>query len=301
MKDYLETEGGGITQLSYSDDLSIIHEGTWNVGGKDPCHIALSPGGRFLAIANFTSGSVTICPLDTDGNVVVKERKIFSHTGSSVHPTRQKGPHAHSCILTEEPSLLYVPDLGLDKVVVYEYVEDNLTKNASLGFSVPAGSGPRYGEFSKDGKHFYLINEISSQVLFFNNTDGRLEYQQTVSTLPEGFTGENICSDLHLTPDGTKLFASNRGHDSLVCYQVMEDGCISFINRQPCGGKTPRNFAIDPSGEYLLVGNQDSDYICVFKIESKGYLILISKIQTGSPVCIKFFNPFLGVTTPLVE
>ncbi|HCG62526.1 MAG: hypothetical protein CVV48_14375 [Spirochaetae bacterium HGW-Spirochaetae-4] len=291
MKEYLGAEGGGLTQLSYSDDLSLSIEGTWNAGGKDPCHLALAPDSRFLAISNFASGSVTTFPLDSVGAVVGDGRKVFQHAGSSVHPVRQRGPHAHSCIFTEKPELLYVPDLGLDQVVVYDYSGDGISENRSLGVTVPAGSGPRYGEFSKDGRHFYLIDEISSQVVHFLNENGSLQYRQTVETLPEDFTGDNICSDLHLTPDGSKLYASNRGHDSIVCYLVQKDGSLSFLERQPCGGRTPRNFAIDPTGNYLLVGNQDSDTISVFTIEPNGRLAMTSQMQTGSPVCIRFFNP----------
>lgn len=291
MKEYLDAPGGGLTQLSYSDDLSLSVEGTWNLGGTDPCHIALSPDCRFLAIANFASGSVTTFPLDPAGAVVAHGRKIFQHEGSSVHPMRQRGPHAHSCIFTEKPDLLYVPDLGLDQVVTYDCSGDRISENRSLSVTVPAGSGPRYGEFSRDGRHFYLIDEISSQVVHFSNNNGQLQYRQTVETLPEDFTGDNICSDLHLTPDGSKLYASNRGHDSIVCYQVREDGSLALLERQPCGGRTPRNFAIDPTGTYLLVGNQDSDTINVFTIGPNGHLAMTSQMQTGSPVCIRFFHP----------
>ena len=288
MKEYLEEEGGGITQLSYTADFSMSIDGTWNAGGKDPCHIEFSPGKEFVAVANFASGSVTTFPLDESGNITGTERTVFPHTGSSVHPVRQKGPHAHSCIF-DNNQLMYVPDLGIDSLVVYDYSKDDLSINDSLSVSVPAGSGPRYGEFSKDRKHFYLINEISSQVMHFTVDEGRMEFQQVVNTLPEGFKEENICSDLHLTPDGTKLYASNRGHDSIVCYKVEENGNLTFVDRQSCGGKTPRNFAIDPSGAHLLVGNQDSNLISVFRIKMGGHLEKIDAWNTGSPVCIKFF------------
>lgn len=291
MKEYLGAEGGGLTQISYRENLGMEIEGTWNLSGKDPCHIELSPNGRFLAIANFASGSVTTFSRDEAGNVDGESKAVFQHTGSSVHPVRQKGPHAHSCVFSRDRNILYVPDLGLDQVVTYAYAEEGLAVNKDLTVTVPAGSGPRYGEFSADGTRFYLIDEISSQVMFFTCEEGRLQYRQAVETLPADFTGDNICSDLHLTPDGTKLYASNRGHDSIVCYRVEEDGTLTFLERQPCGGRTPRNFAIDPDGAYLLVGNQDSDTICVFRIESNGHLSMTNVMQTGSPVCIRFFSP----------
>ncbi len=291
MKEYMGARGGGLTQISYDKDLNMKVEGTWNTGGMDPCHIEIAPNGRFLAIANFASGSVTTFPLDTKGNVIGDRRKVSQHEGRSVHPVRQRGPHAHSCIFCENPDLLLVPDLGLDRVVAYDCAGEAVSMNESLSLEVPAGSGPRYGEFSRDGKCFYLIDEISSQVMCYTCEQGRLEYRQTVSTLPDGFKEENICSDLHLMPDGSMLFASNRGHDSLVSYRVGKDGWLSFLSRQSCGGRTPRNFAIDPDGEYVLVGNQDSDTITVFRIETDGRLTQTSRTETGSPVCIRFFNP----------
>ena len=115
-----------------------------------------------------------------------------------------------------------------------------------------------------------------------------------VSTLPEGFEGDNICADLHITPDGKWLYASNRGHDSLACFKLGEDGTMEFAGQYSCEGRTPRNFAIDPSGRYLLVGNQDSDQIIVFEIGKEGTLTQISRFDCGSPVCIRFFanTPF---------
>ena len=291
MKEYLGEAGGGLTELSYREDLTLSQEGTWNAGGKDPCHIALSPNGQFLAIANFASGSVTTFPLNSKGSVIGDGRVIIQHEGGSIHPVRQQGPHAHSCIFAEEQDLLYVPDLGLDRVVAYDYAGSTISENLAQSVSVPAGSGPRYGEFSTDGRFFYLIDELSSQVMVYTCTPDRMEPIQTVNTLPEGYEGENICSDLHLSPDGTLLYASNRGHDSLVCYRVEKDGTLAFLYRQPCGGRTPRNFAIDPEGKYVLVGNQDSDNITVFGIGPDGELSKVRTFETGSPVCIRFFNP----------
>ena len=290
MKEYLGEEGGGLTQLSYTGDFTMTVEGTWNAGGKDPCHIALSPDRRFLAISNFASGSVTTFPVDGRGNVDGSGRKVIQHSGSSVHPVRQKGPHAHSCVFHRDTPLLFVPDLGIDKVVVYDCSGGTLSADEGRTITVPPGCGPRYGEFSRDGGHFYLIDEISSQVMHFTGREGRLSLRQTVNTLPGDFSGNNICSDLHLSPDGSMLFASNRGHDSIVSYRVEKDGDLTFLARQSCGGRTPRNFAVDPSGSHLLVGNQDSDLISVFRIQPDGRLEMINNWNTGSPVCIMFFS-----------
>ena len=289
LKEYLGEEGGGLTQFSYDEDYSVSVEGTWNTAGKDPCHAAVSPDRKFIAIANYSSGSVTTYPVDEKGNIIGNSRTVSKHEGKSIHPVRQTEPHAHSCIFNGDSNLMYVPDLGLDRVFVYDYSKDNSSGEASDTISVPAGSGPRFGEFSSDGRHFYLINELSARIIHYSVEEGQLIFLRAVDTLPENPIENCTCADLHLTPDGTKLYASIRGMDSIICFKVESNGDLSFLERQPCGGKTPRNFAIDPSGSYLLSGNQDSDTITVFSIEANGHLEMINERHTGSPVCIRFF------------
>lgn len=257
-------------------------------GGTDPCHVALAPNGRFLSVANFASGSVTVFPLRADGSLT-GEHTLFQHEGSSIHPLRQKGPHAHSTIFVPGKNRMLVPDLGIDTLKAYTYDGAAVTPAPQFDLRVPAGSGPRYGEFSRDGRFLYLINEISSQVMVFLCEDDTYRLLQTVSTLPADFDcSSNICSDLHLTPNGSYLYASNRGHDSLCCFRILPDGSLCLLQRIPCGGKTPRNFAIDPSGAWLLAGNQDSDNITVFSIAENGSLLRHGWVHFPSPVCICF-------------
>lgn len=287
MKEYRGEPGGGVTQVSYTETGAMTIEATDQTVGTDPCHIIASPDNGFLAVSNFASGSVTVFGLDEGGNLNDK-REVFQHSGNSVHPVRQRGPHAHSAIFSPDGRYMLVPDLGLDQVVLYTYDSETVKPAGSL--TVPAGSGPRFGEFSHDGRHFYLINEISSQVMHLLYADGVFTVCDTVNTLPADFAGDNICSDLHLSPDGRFLYASNRGHDSIVCYRIAEDGSLTFVQRCSCEGRTPRNFAIDPSGAYLLVGNQDSDTIAVFELAADGCMTCTGKYEFGSPVCIRFFQ-----------
>ena len=288
MKEYQGQFGGGLTQISYSNNrFSLEHD--MGTAATDPCHVELSPNGQFLSVANFASGAVSIFPLDSEGNII--GRQVFQHHGSSIHPIRQKGPHAHASIFLESEQLLYVPDLGIDTVKAYHYDGCFVTPVPEYDFTLPAGSGPRSGVFSHDQKFFYLIHEISSQVSVFSCEHGKMTFLDCVETLPEGTDkSSNICSDLHITPDQKYLYASNRGHDSLCCYRIETDGRLSFLHRTPCHGKTPRNFAIDPSGKYLLAGNQDSDTITLFAIESDGQLSYLSTANIPSPVCIRFFH-----------
>lgn len=287
LKEYLGEFGGGVTEVFYSDAGKMTERQTFATGGTDPCHIIVSPRRDFLAISNFASGSLTVFPLDGEG-AIVPERQIFQHEGTSVHPVRQKGPHAHSAIFADDDTL-FVPDLGIDQLVGYS-CKEGILPAPEITVPVTPGSGPRFGEFSADGKHFYLINEIGSSITHFEWNNRAMTQCGTVSTLPGDFSGNNICSDLHITPDGRYLYASNRGHDSLAVFGIEPNGSLRFIDRVSCGGKTPRNFAIDPAGEYVLVGNQDSDTIVTFLIRADGRLDFVSETPFPTPVCIRFFD-----------
>lgn len=321
LKEFQGQYGGGITQVSYGSDGVMAAECQRPAMGADPCHVAVSPDCRFLSVANFADGSVTVFPLGGDGGIC-GDGELFRHQGSSVHPVRQKGPHAHSTVFAPGGGRMYVPDLGMDCIVAYacgsietgepgtyaaemdmgaegmalpvdtaeEGWEHCVRQDCAASVSVPAGSGPRYGEFDRDGRNFYLIYELASRVQRFAWEDGKLMPKEAVSTLPENFTGDNICSDLHITPDGAWLYASNRGHDSLACFRLGAGGEMSPAGIFPCGGRTPRNFAVDPEGRYLLVGNQDSGNITVFAIRGNGGLEEVSQYPSGSPVCIRFFR-----------
>lgn len=293
MKEYLGVFGGGVTQISYDEKGKMTSEFTDNTGAMDPCHIIVSPDRKFVSIANFASGAVTTYGLDENG-CINTEKHVYQHEGHSVHPKRQQGPHAHSTIFTPDGKYMFVPDLGIDTVKAYTYENDEngqIDACPDKDLKVAAGNGPRFGEFHPNGKDFYLINEIGSRVEHYTYEDGTMVYRDGIGTLPEGFPKEdNICSDLHITPDGKYLYASNRGHDSLVVCSFREDGSLNIVETISCEGKTPRNFAIDPTGAFILVGNQDSDTIVTFRIEEDGRLKRVSTYGFGSPVCIQFFK-----------
>ncbi|MEG1525386.1 MAG: lactonase family protein [Clostridia bacterium] len=286
LKEYEGEFGGGVSEVSFDKQGKLTLERSFCTKGTDPCHIACSPERDFVSISNFASGSVSIFRLDKNGRL--KEHcELFTHEGHSVHPIRQKGPHAHSTIFTGKESM-FVPDLGTDQLVGYRYKEGKIESDENITVSLAAGSGPRFGEFSPDHAHFYLINEIGSSVTHYLWDGTQLMGCDTVSTLPEDCTLNNICSDLHVTPDGKYLYASNRGHDSICAFAIGVDGALTLLDRVSCGGKTPRNFCIEPNGTYLLVGNQDSDTIVTFRIEASGKLTFVSETAFPTPVCMKF-------------
>lgn len=262
-------------------------------GGTDPCHINVDSQNRYVYASNFMSGSVSVLPIDPENGAVLPVSQFIQHQGSSVNPARQSGPHAHSLVFDPEENYALVPDLGIDRLMVYKTDFDNPGNVLTLTnpLSVFGGAGPRHCEFDSSGQRCYLINELASSITLFEyDGKGGFKLIQTVSTLNEDFDGDNICADIHLTPDGRFLYGSNRGHNSLAAYKVAAaDGRLEFIASCPCGGKTPRNFAVDPTGRFLIVANQDSDNLVTFEIDQElGTLTEIRRIECPTPVCVKF-------------
>lgn len=287
LKEYREEEAGSVSSfriINEKGDLSFVSEASTH--GQDPCHVAVCGEDNRVVVANFMTGSVCAYETEADGTLV--ETGFVQHKGSSVHPVRQKGPHAHSCIPIPGTKKVIIPDLGMDKLMVYEIAGNGRLELCEKEvYDCLPGSGPRFGEFYEEKDFFYVINELGSaiSVLHYERDKKKFVSVQQISTLPEAC--ENICADLHMTPDKKFLYASNRGHDSITCYKCLEDGKLEWVCNVPCGGRTPRNFAIAKSGGCLLVGNQDTDEIVVFQIdELTGKLTEVSRTAVPTPVCV---------------
>lgn len=289
MKEFQGTYGGGLTDIVYDDEMNMRAVSSFGTGGTDPCHVAVSPDGRHVCCANFADGRVTVFPLDPVGNVL-PEKTVYAHTGHGPDPARQKGPHAHSILFAPDGREMLVPDLGVDVLKAYAVTQTGILPDEKSDVALAAGSGPRAGEWSRDGKNLYIVHELDSGITHLRREDGKLKVISRVSTLDSGYSGENDCADIHLTPDGRYLYASNRGSNTIAIFRVEKDGSLTAAGHVPCGGRTPRNFAIDPSGRYLLSGNQDSDCIAVFAIAEDGQLKQVFCFPTPMPVCIRFFG-----------
>jgi len=286
-------DGGGVSAFSInpmSGELALLNDQSSH--GRDPCYVSVEQTGRFALIANYTSGSVAMFPIQTDGRLGPAS-EVIRHSGSSVHPERQTGPHAH-CILPDPTNrFAIVADLGLDKLLIYRMDLDGgkLLKHADV--NVHPGAGPRHLTFHPNDRYAYLINELDATLIGYRyHADaGTFEELQTVPALPSDFKGENLCADVHISPDGKYLYASNRGHDSLVCFGIDEKtGWLTYRNHTSAGGRVPRNFAISPDGTLLLVANQQTNNIVTFKIDpgtgqlhKTGY-----EVEVPMPVCLKF-------------
>jgi len=263
-------------------------------GGSGPCHVNIDHSGKNVLVANYGSGSVSVILIKSDGSLA-EPTGFVQHEGSSVNPRRQKGPHAHSINVSPDNRFVFVADLGLDKIMIYKLDVDKgtITANDPAFAKVKPGAGPRHFTFGADGRYAYVINEMGGTITAFayEPASGTLTEIQTITTLPNGFTGSSSCAEVRVHPSGRFLYGSNRGHDSIAVYRIdPAKGTLTFVEHERANIKTPRNFNIDPTGRFCLVANQGSDSVVVFRIDLKiGSLEPTgSKISVGKPVCIRF-------------
>lgn len=261
--------------------------------GDHPCYVSVNDQKTLVFVGNYGGGNLAAFAVDNDGSLMGAGQAV-DHDGRSVDPQRQEKPHVHAVVLSPDNHFLFVPDLGTDKINIYsvDAGATSLLKPTSTPFvSLPGGSGPRHLVFHPDGKNAYLVNELNGTITAFKYRDGKLQPFQTISMLDEGFTGVVGAADIHVSPDGKFLYASNRGDaNDISTYSIRKNGKLSFVARQSTLGKTPRNFVIDPTGRYLLVANQQSNDIFVFERDFTTGLLTYTgkKINIDKPVCLKF-------------
>jgi 6-phosphogluconolactonase len=262
--------------------------------GESPCHFSFDKTGKYLFVANYSSGSIAVFPILADGRLG-EHTAMFRHKGTGPNKKRQEGPHAHWIEASPDNEFVLVADLGLDEIVSYRFdaAKGTLTPNDPAFAKLAPGAGPRHGVFSQNGRFFYVVNELNATVTAFayDPRKGTLKDFQVVSTLPKGFRGRNDDAEIAMHPDGKWLFASNRGHDTIAVFAVdPSSGMLRPAGEFPTGGKEPRHFAIDPTGRFLLAENQLSNSVVVFRIDpATGALTQASKTDgVPSPVCLAF-------------
>lgn len=285
-------KAGAVSALrrdTQSGRLTLLNQQTTK--GAHPCHVSVTPCGKFVMVANYSGGSVACYPVQEDGSLGPMSGFV-QHEGSSVSP-RQKGPHAHSIDPDPTGRFFYVDDLGADKVFIYRLDEGRLVSNQPAFASLAPGSGPRHLAFHPEGRFAYVINELLSTVTAFEHhaETGALTEIQTISTLPDGFDGKNTTAEIRIHPSGRFLYGSNRGHDSIAAFRIHRDtGKLTALGHTPSGGNSPRNFTVDPSGRYLLAAHQSSDNVVAFRI-NRGTGLLEptgSELEVSMPVCVTF-------------
>jgi 6-phosphogluconolactonase len=260
--------------------------------GTASCYLEADRTGKTVLLANYTTGSVAAFPVREDGSLG-EAATFVQHAGSSVNRQRQEGPHAHSFVVSPDNRYAYAADLGLDQILCYrlDAAGAKLTPNRQPFVRTPPGAGPRHLTFHPNRKHLYAINELANSVTLFDYDarTGILIERQTLSTLPQGFTGTSHCADLKITPDGRFLYGTNRGHDSIACYRIGEDGRLTLIGIEPSRGKGPQNLAITPGGELLLCANLPDSNLAVFRIDRESGRLTVTgaPMAVGSPSCIR--------------
>lgn len=260
-----------------------------------PSHLAVDATGRVLLAANYHAGHIAAIPIRGDG--CLGTPKLIPHSGRGPHPTRQDKPHPHSVTLSADNRFVIVCDLGLDKIFSYALdVPGAQLIPANPPFvETDAGAGPRHFKFGPDGRHAYAINELGNTITgyAYDAARGALRPLQTVSTLPAGFSAENITAEIRVHPNGRFLYGSNRGHDSLAVFKVdAGSGWLTNVEIIPSGGTTPRNFALSPDGNWLLCGHQDSENLTVFRVDSTtGRLTPTPNgANVSMCVCVEFYG-----------
>lgn len=288
-----EDDKGAVSAFAYNKEnntLQLIN--TQSSNGKAPCYISLDKTGKWLFTGNYSSGNLAVYRILPDGSIGPMHQFI-QHTGSSINKKRQSAPHVHCTYISADNKMLYVPDLGLDKVMVYPFNAEtgHLDTTNKTYISVDPGGGPRHIIFSKNGRYAYLVEEMSGTVNVIKKSKGLHTIIQSENHLPQGQKGSG--ADIHLSPDENFLYASQRSNSTIQIFKVnKKTGRIQYIGEQSVMGVMPRNFTIHPSGKYLLAANQKSNDITIFKRDIKTGLLTYTgeRIQVGAPVCLQWIG-----------
>jgi 6-phosphogluconolactonase len=281
--------------------------GTVRSGGAGPTYVSVHPSGRFLLVANYFGGSIAVLPILRDGRLG-DATDIKSDTGK-IGPTKATNAppgsfafsghdRTHAHMIAADPSGRYVlhADLGLDKIFVWKFDDQNgtLTPNKPPAIALPAGDGPRHFHFHPNGRWLYSIQEEASTIVLFDYEDatGRLTSRQTISTLPPGFAGSNFCSEILVSANGRFVYAGNRLHDSIGIFSLGAKGTLTYVGEEWTRGNYPRSFALDPTGQFLSCCNQRGDNIAVFRVDGKNGGLHFTGHYTavGNPSTIVFLD-----------
>jgi 6-phosphogluconolactonase len=305
-------ENAGVSAFSFdkkSGTLALLN--TQPSGGAHPCHLSVDKTGSWVLVGNYTGGSLAVLPIFGDGSLG-NPTQIIKHEGKSSNAARQEKPHVHSVNIAPNNTDVFVPDLGIDKIMAYSFDSKLGVLSAAKPpfIKMTNGAGPRHFTFHPNGKFAYLIEELSSTVTGFSYKKGTLTPLQTVTTLPTDYKekNKNFCADIHISPDGRFLYGSNRfvdgssgknvfaatdTIDTIVIYSIdQKTGRLTYIGHEPVLGKVPRNFIITPNGKFVLVANQATDNITIFARNTQtGKLTATGKqISVPTPVCLKLVS-----------
>jgi 6-phosphogluconolactonase len=297
LKDYPRADAGAVSAFAVtktSGQLTLLNQVF--SGGSSPCYVSVDDTGKVLLAANYGDGTVRAFRLEENGAIGAAGDSI-ARVGHSVNPARQTSPHAHFICADPSDRFAIACDLGTDEVIVFSLDPQaaGLHPAKSASFKVPAGSGPRHLAFSPDGKFAHVINEMACTITTFawDAQTGELKLVETVPVLPADVTVQPGFTAAEILAAGNHVYATIRGHDSVSAFVAdPRSGRLGFLQNIPSGGKVPRGMGLDPTGHWLLVGNQGSDKVVEFSINagSGGLSATGEELKIGSPVDIKFIK-----------
>jgi len=289
-------DGSEVSSFKIDVDGRLFGFGTRATGGTNPVHLALSAGNRWVLVANYATGSVASLPVEENGSIGPMTHLLELPAKAGPHKTQQQGAHPHQIVLHPFGHWLLVPDKGADAVHTLALDEDTGALRLIATLEVAPGSGPRHLVFRSDGAVAWVVLELSSQVLTarFDAATGRLEPVRRTTTVPDSLVGENTGAGIVLSRDECQLFVSNRGHGSVVCYEVdAADGALSSPTWTRALGAVPRFITSLPGTNALCVANEDADSI----VRVSGPSQVEPLTSTGSPVCVAFTHSSKELTS----
>ena len=276
-------------------------------GGAGPTYVSIHPTGKFLLVANYFGGSISVLPILPDGQLA--PASDVKNDSGKIGPTKATNAppgsfafsghdrtHAHQ--IASDPTGRYVlhVDLGLDQIFIWRFdpTKGKLAPSRTASVSLPPGDGPRHFHFHPNGRWFYSIQEEGSTVVLFDYDGelGRLTARQTLSTLPAGIAGSNFCSEILVSSDGKFVYAGNRLHDSIAIFSIGDDGTLKYIDEEWTRGNYPRSFTFDPTGRFLYCCNQRADNVTIFEVnrQTGGLTFTGRYVAVGNPSIVTFVD-----------
>ncbi len=288
----IEKSGGYVLayRIKKGGELEFINKQLSN--GTGPCHIDVSHDGKYVAIATYGGGTISVYPVIAGGGLLPASSTV-QFKGSGPNKSRQKEPHAHSVKFSPFNSLVFSADLGTDQLNIFSFDDGKLAATGQQFVKLASGAGPRHFDFHPEGKFIYVINELNSTVELVKSTNGAWHTVQKITTLPQGFDEDNYCADIHVADNGRFVYGSNRGHNSIVVFKVdQKSKKLTFVSVASTKGKWPRNFTLSPDGSYLIAANQHSNNITVFRVDAESGELEFTgnQVHVPAPVCLEFVD-----------
>lgn len=280
----------GVSSFKYwkeQDKLNFVNYNTSEI--NQPCHISIEKDTQLLVSSNYHENKMIV--YNTLEGFILNSKFISSHSGHSINPDRQDAPHIHFSSFTPDKKYILSVDLGIDKIVVYEFKNNEITQRNDLSYSFPEGTGPRHIAFLNNS-YTYVLSELTSEIFvlkYVDNENNLFENIQTISALSPDYNKSKSGAAIRIHPNNKFLYTSDRGNNSISLFSILTDGTLKYVNTFSTHGDSPRDFNIDPSGEFLFCANEKSDNVSIFAINKQsGELSFVDSPKVYSPTSIVF-------------